>query len=116
MQYIQKYMNNIFRYICNVCNISAYKIYLQYFSNTYANVYTIYTKYAEIYADIYAKILAKIFAKICANINAIYAKVYIMYCNSIYALPTLLMESQRVCPPAIAQPGRAPCGRPTRQA
>ena len=73
-------------------------------------------KYAEIYADIYAKILAKIFAKICANINAIYAKVYIMYCNSIYALPTLLMESQRVCPPAIAQPGRAPCGRPTRQA
>ena len=58
--------------------------------------------------------MQKYMQNVCKNICNICRSLYnIMYCNSIYALPTLLMESRRVRPPAIAQPGRAPCGRPT---
>lgn len=77
MQYIQKYMNNIFRYICNVCNISAYKIYLQYFSNTYANVYTIYTKICR-------NICRYICKNTCKNICKNMCKYKCNICKSLY--------------------------------
>jgi hypothetical protein len=111
---IYKYYTHI--YICNVCNIFAYKIYLQYMQILMQLYVQQIQKYAEMYAEVYAEMYAERCAEICANRNAICAEVYIMHCDSMYALPTLLMESRRVRPPAIAQPGRAPCGRPSGQA